>query len=590
MPGGVVNRGFYKSRIILGCFGILILVLLSGCSPGIVISGKEDYSKLDEIKKFEYEYSMHEGIKFRLLGDYGRSIHFFTRCIDIFPYSDVAHFELSNIYAIAGEMDKAVYYASRALEIDPGNIWYYHHVAGLHRENDDTRKAIGIYEKAVEVFPYYTDLYFALAAFYTSYGRYDDALLVYEKVEGLTGIDERVSLSKQQIYMRTGQFENAHSEISRLINEYPGEARYYGILAELYGSIGMVNEAIESYEKLFELDPENGMAQLSISEFYLTEGRFNDAVDYLIKAFRNPGLDLMEKVEILSVIVQDPGLTGKYAIEIERIGKLLQQEYPNESVVNAVIADFYLTLGWFEEAGSVLNELYENNPDNHSFAEQLIGVVSYQGKYNDVIDIGERIKENFPDSYIIQYFLGLAYLMTDETLPAINVFEKAIENEKIDTEFKGIIYSYLGDLFHRINDYRRSDLYFEKSLSIDPDNLVARNNHAYYLALRGENLEEALEYSLKTIEKEPENSSFLDTYAWILYKMGRYEDSLFYIELAYEKNGSESYEIVKHFGQILIKLERYNEAEYILNKARGLTEDHQELDQIIKDAKYKITQ
>ena len=148
----------------------------------------------------------------------------------------------------------------------------------------------------------------------------------------------------------------------------------------------------------------------------------------------------------------------------------------------------------------------------------------------------------------------------------------------------------MGDLFHRINDYRRSDLYFEKSLSIDPDNLVARNNHAYYLALRGENLEEALEYSLKTIEREPENSSFLDTYAWILYKMGRYEDSLFYIELAYEKNGSESYEIVKHFGQILIKLERYNEAEYILNKARGLTEDHQELDQIIKDAKYKITQ
>jgi tetratricopeptide (TPR) repeat protein len=589
MFGGVVYCLFYGRGIIFRVCLIMILVLLTRCSPGIVFSGKEDYSRLNELEKFEYEYSLHEGLKLRLLGDYGRSIYFFTRCIEIFPYSGVAHFELSHIYAIAGEMDQAVYFASRALEIDPGNIWYYHHIARLHLENDDTREAIEIYEKAVEVFPDEYDLYYALAAYYTSYSSYDDALLVYEKIEDLIGIDERVSLSKKQIYMKTGQFENAHNEISKLINEYPEEASYYGILAELYGSIGMVNEAIASYEKLFELDPENGMAQLSISEFYLTEGRFNDAVDYLKGAFRNPGLDFKDKIEILTVIMQDTDLIGNYTAEIELIGKLLQQEYPEESIVTAVMADFYISLGWFEEAGSLLYELYQKNPDNRSFAEQLIGVVSYKGNYNDIIEIGEKISEIFPESYIIQYFIGLAYLMNDETGPAITVFEKAIENEEIDTELKGVIYSYLGDLFHRIDDYVKSDLYFEKSLNIDPNNLVSLNNHAYYLALRGEKLENALEYSLKTIEKEPENSSFLDTYAWILYKMGRHEDSLFYIELAYEKSGSESYEIVKHFGQILIKLERYNEAEYFLNKARGLTEDHKELDQILKDAKYKIS-
>ena len=189
---------------------------------------------------------------------------------------------------------------------------------------------------------------------------------------------------------------------------------------------------------------------------------------------------------------------------------------------------------------------------------------------------------------MIPYFLGVAYLMNENPEPAIIVFEKAIKAEKIDNEMKGIIYSYLGDLYHGLEEYQKSDYYFEKSLSIDRDNLVALNNHAYYLALRGESLEKALEYSLATIKKEPANSSFLDTYAWILYKLGRYEDSLVYIELAYEKNGSESYEIVKHFGQILIKLERFGEAEYFLKKARQLTDDQHEVDQIIMKVKETI--
>ena len=567
---------------------VMISIWFTQCSPGVVISGREDYNKLDDLKKFEYEYSIHEGIKYRLLGDYARAIYFFTRCIDIFPFSDVAYFELSNIYALADEIDQAVTYAAKTLEIDPRNIWYYYHLARLHRENNDTEKAIGVYEKAVKVFTGDTDLSFTLAALYSSDGHYDDALRVYDRIESIVGVDERVSLSKQRIYMRRGQFEKAHYEINRLISEFPDEARYYGILAEFYGSIGMVNEALESYEKLFEFDPENGIAQLSVAEFYIAEDRFNDAVDYLTAAFMNPGVDFNEKIEILSAITSDSGLAANYTNQIGQLGEFLMDEYPGESLPAVVMADFYISLGLYEKASARLYELYKNDPENRVFAEKLIGVISYKENYKDVISIGEEIIEVFPESFMIPFFLGVAYFMNDKPEPAIGVFEKAIETEEIDAEMEGIIYSYLGDLYHRLVDYQKSDYYFEKSLNIDRDNLVALNNHAYYLALRGESLEKALEYSLATIKREPANSSFLDTYAWILYKLGRYEDSLVYIELAYEKNGSESYEIIKHFGQILIKLERFGEAEYFLNKARELTDDQQEVDQIIIKVKEKL--
>ncbi len=576
-----------RGVICISCL-VFIFLWLTQCSPAVIIAGREDYNKLDDLNRFEYEYSMHEGIKYRLLGDYARSVYFFGRCIDIFSFSDVAKFELSNIYALAGEIDQAITYAEKALEIDPGNIWYYYHLARLHRENGDTEKAIGVYKKAVQMFSGNTDLFFTLASLYSSDGYYDDALRIYETIESIVGFDQRISLFKQQLHMRTGQFEKAHYEINRLISEYPEEARYYGILAEFYGSIGMVNEAIETYEKLFELDPYNGVAQLSFAEFYISEDRFTDAVDYLRAAFMNPGLDLNEKIEIYAAIIRDSGLAGTFTKQIQQLGELLIEGYPGESAPAVVITDFYINIGLYGKARDMLYELYKNDPTNLVFAEQLVGVMSYDENYEDVISIGEDIIEIFPESFMIPYFLGVAYLMNDNPEPAIVVFEKAIETERIDTEMKGIIYSYLGDLYHRIEDYMMSDYYFKKSLSIDGDNLVALNNHAYYLALRGESLDKALEYSFTTINKEPANSSFLDTYAWILYKLGRYEDSLIYIQLAYEKNGSESYEIVKHFGQILIKLGRYGEAEYFLNEARQLTDDHYEVDKIIMKVKQRI--
>ncbi len=574
----------YLKRVLIVVIGLLILS--SGCRT-VDITSREDFEKLDEIRQIEYMYSLNEGIKFRVIGDYDNAYYYLRKSLDIFPYSDVANYELSYIYFVAGEKEIAAEYAERALELDPGNRWYYLHLAGMYRESDDLKNAVSVYYKAVEYFPDELNFYLTLGAMLVYENRYDEAIYVYDRAQELTGIDERVSLSRKSIYMETGQYEKAHKEIMVLIDMFPHEPRYHGVLAELYTEMEMFAEALESYRTVFRLDPENGMAQLSVAEFYLRTGKFEDAVFYLVNAFRNPGIDYSDKTQVLRALIYDESILNRNIDDILMLGRLLVDEYPGYNTARIILAEYLIQSGLYEESVPVLVELHANDTGNIIIAEQLISVLSFLERNDKIVEIGPGMVNSFPGSGIIVYFTGIALNSKEMTNEAIEILTYATGNENIDNEMRSHIFAVLGDIYNKTGEFEMSDQYFTMSLDSDSTNVVAMNNHAYYLALRGERLDRARELSKIAVESEPGNSAFLDTYAWVLYKLGEFSEALNYIEKAYKFNGSERYEIVKHFGQILAELGKNEEAERYLIKARELADDKEEIEILLESVRNK---
>ena len=566
------------------CLIIFVVLSFAGCRT-VQITGKDDFHLLDEVKRFEYDFSIHEGIKFRLLGEYQKAYYFLSRCIEIFPFSDAAHYELSYIYFLAEDFENATEHAIIARDTYPGNKWYHLHLAEIYRESDKNEEAIEVYREALKVFDAEENIYFSLAALLIYENQYDEALKVYNLLEEITGIDERVSLSRKRVYMETGQYEKAHEEIAALIAEFPDQPEYLGILAELYTDMEMYSEALDSYKRLFRIDPDNGFAQLSVAEFYISTGKFEDAVFYLVTAFRNPGLAYSEKIQVFAMLMQDRIISGKYRNEISILGQLLIEEYPGRDEARMLMTDFLLREEEYEEAEKVLKHLHENNPDNLIFAEQYIGVLGFQEKYEEIDRIGVEISDRFPESGLIAYFTGLSLYMNEKKESAVEILLRATDSDEIDDYMRSHIYAYLGDIYNSLDDFKNSDKYFEYSIAADSTNFIAMNNYAYYLSLRGENLDSALQYSKRAVNNEPDNSAFLDTYAWVLYNIGRFEEALTYIRKAYEHSGSERYEIVKHYGQILLKLGEIPEALVYFEEARELTDDYEEIDELIRSAK-----
>jgi tetratricopeptide (TPR) repeat protein len=119
----------------------------------------------------------------------------------------------------------------------------------------------------------------------------------------------------------------------------------------------------------------------------------------------------------------------------------------------------------------------------------------------------------------------------------------------------------LGDLSFELKNYERSDSSYEAALEIDPNNATVLNNYAYYLSERDDKLEKAERMSKKSNLLVDNNSAFIDTYAWIMYKMKNYKEALEWMEQAMDLTDSaERPELLMHYGDILYKLGQTDKA------------------------------
>lgn len=93
---------------------------------------------------------------------------------------------------------------------------------------------------------------------------------------------------------------------------------------------------------------------------------------------------------------------------------------------------------------------------------------------------------------------------------------------------------------------------YDKSLSYNPGNILTLNNYAYFLSECNTDLTKAEKMSSLVIANEPQNSTYLDTYAWILFKQGDLNGAKFHIERALLYGDDP--DILEHYGDILFKL------------------------------------
>jgi len=117
--------------------------------------------------------------------------------------------------------------------------------------------------------------------------------------------------------------------------------------------------------------------------------------------------------------------------------------------------------------------------------------------------------------------------------------------------------------------WEECDKTYEHALGIDSSNATVNNNYAYSLSERGEKLDLALEMAKLAIEKEPDNSSFLDTIGWVYYKLGNYEEAKTYLEKALEISGERPV-MLDHLGDILFKMGKKELAVELWQKAYKL--------------------
>jgi tetratricopeptide repeat protein len=301
-------------------------------------------------------------------------------------------------------------------------------------------------------------------------------------------------------------------------------------------------------------DPDNSLAKVSMMDYYNNIGDKASVKTILRELLQSPKTAQTLKLELLrQVIASSQKDNNPDSTEVLRL-------FSEALAVPQENADIYMLkaayMSFLKLPKPDITRVYERaieiEPDNSSARIALIQNIWDTHDYDKVIAICRPAIEYNPDEMIFYYFQGMAQFQKHDNNAALETFRKGVGQIKPDSDPSIVsdFYGIMGDILHEKGLNKEAFQAYDSCLQWKPDNVAALNNYAYYLCQANENLAKAEQMSYKTIKAEPNNSTFLDTYAWILFQQKRYEEAKIYIEQAIRNDSTLSNEVNEHVGDI----------------------------------------
>ena len=491
----------------------------------------------------------------------------FEQALRFMPNDDASMFELSEQYYNAGRIEEAFHMIQKAVKVDPENKWYQMRLGLFYRNLDQYDDFIKLYEKLTKQYPEDLDMLSELIEAYLVTENYGKALEKMDLLEQNVGANEIITEQRLNVYKRQGNNKKVISELEKLIEENPENVRYYGMLAQVYAEMGKDKEALKLYEKIKEVNPSEPYINISLMEFYEKSGDQEKAFNELLGAIRNKNLDLATKANIWDFWMGKNEKSNQIDEQARQCGEAFMEAHPDNKLGYLILGSYYMTKQNSVKSKELsLKTLALDSTDFYSW-QNLIISESRLEENEAVRDHAIAALKYYPMQPVFYWYAGVANAVLDNNEDAVIYLEKGrrYTSDKMQmSEFD----AFLGDIYHQQGEDTKAFDAYDRTLRNNPDNALVLNNYAYYLSLHGERLEEALEMAIRANELEPDNVYYTDTYAWVLYKLGRYKEAEKMMKkcLGLEKDPSGTN--LEHYGDILFKLGKTDEAKTYWNKAK----------------------
>lgn len=532
---------------------------------------------LASIKSREAEFYFTEAEKYFMLEDYAKSLVYYQKVLDIQPHNATIHYRMAEVFLRSNrpeDLNRAAQSIEIALRYEQKNKYFYLLGTTIYLNLTRYDQAARLYETMINQIPGTEEYLYELATIYKYGNRIDDAIKTYNRAEQIFGITEDSSIPKQQLYLENGRIKEALAEGDKLVKAFPDEERYTVGYAEMLSRYNQKNQAVALLESFLENNPQAPNASLLLAGLYRDIQLEEKARKLINSLFDNPEVELNSKLIVLNTYSEelnrlknnnqkDENLEA-FAIQLfEKLKKF----YPDENSIKIIGGDLYQAIGKAKEAISLYEEATKNEAVNFEVWHNLIYLEIQSGNYEAAIRHCNEALEYYPNQALLYYFNGMAHLRRRLYQQAAALLERGKKltgnNSALMVDFLAL----LGEAYNGTREYEKSDKAFEEALSLNPDNEIVMNNYSYYLALRGTNLERAEKLSAQLIKTHPDNNSFLDTHAWVLYKQKKYREARKIMERVIG-SGKANATHLEHFGDILYQLGDVDLAVQYWKKAR----------------------
>ena len=548
-------------------------------------SGKEEYNQIESTDKFT------EGVKYYILEDMAKALMLFQKSLEYDPDNDAAHYQIAKILSEKGEYGEALNYASKALSLSPENKYYYLLNAEILTRQSNFKAAAELYETMLKEVEGTDEHLFDLAALYLYQDDYEQALETYARAEVIFGMVPEVVYQKQKIYLKINKLDKAIAEGIELIRNFPGEQEYVIKLGEILVSNGKDKEAIPYLEDLLDITPEASEARLFLAKIYENTQQSSKAAANFKLAFTDENLPLSLKKDLVAKYITElreanGNINEEKSSLVNELTHTLIEAHPHEANSHVLRGDYLITIDSARGARDAYLQALRINEDNFAVWQNVLNLEQQLNEPDSVIKHSEEALELYPNQAIIYFFNGNSHIINKSFEEAVYMLEQGKKMAASDPALLSYFNSQLGYAYNELEEYEKSDQAFEDALKANPNDNQTLNNYSYFLAIRQERLGDALKMSTKLVKNNPDNATFLDTHAWVLYMTGDYDQAKEFLERALNaKEGTQSGEIIEHYGDVLFKLGQVDEAVTQWKRAKGMNDASELIDKKIADRK-----
>jgi len=407
------------------------------------------------------------------LGEFGKAFESLNKAGEFGKGNFEIQRYVAQVYLSLGQFSRAAPYLENAIELNPKWSDGYRMLAGIYRQEGDTLAAARTLERLLEQFPADLFMHLNVAQFYVEADRAEEAVLHLESVKELAVDDPELFLFIASVYAKAGSYDDAIDNYRLHLLEYPEAERALIPLVAAYKKAGRLSDAIAYFSGRVAEDPASVSLRLLLGEVYALDGQ------------EERGLEVWKQA-IKDIPESDP----------DRVSKALRLHYR--------LASYYEEKEDYEAAIATLEQAAGYPPDETSD----VLAINFQ------LGILHRLVGNYEES-------STSFIKILEAVESLDEGGRTAANEIAKNSRYNLAANY--DLMGK-DEQAEEEL--KKTLEKDPDFSEASNYLAYFYAVRGRNLDKALELVKRALEKEHSNAAFIDTLGWVYYKLGRYEEAL----------------------------------------------------------------
>lgn len=592
---------------------ILALTVLSMVLPPWTdASAKGRQTVVADSKQKKADYLFMEAASAYNRGDYEQSYMLLRQADALKPDDPYIAGKLAEIELVLPTADTTIveraYNAIKArFYADPADEPNANMAANMASNLRDYDRLIDIWQTVDSVSPKRSDAALNLAdALLERYAQKGDsadsrrAFAVLDRLEAVAGPVSPIAMRKISALSMNKDTLAALAETQKYVAAAPADPSAMMNAALFYEHLGMADSARVFYDRAAKLDPDNGAIHVARANFF---NRQNDSIAFdgeVVRALESPMLVFEQKMPLLAGYVKGLYADSLNWERIDRMFGIMQEVNAGEPELH----DYYAYFKHFRHdvrgAAEQLAYAVDLDPSNIDRRMQLISTLLEIPDTIEALKVARQAHVDFPSNAPVALYLASNEAVNGRSDKALAMIDALPLDSITDTGLLGRIFATKGDILSRTDMKAATEAYM-KSLNYDPENYMTMNNLAYHWAESDTLLDKAAIYAEMAVAAEPENPTYLDTYAWVFFKQKKFAEAKEQIDKALadttadvegeEKTDGEpayppSAEIYDHAGDIYFMNGEFDKAVDFWKLALELDKDNKKIQKKIKQRAY----